>query len=465
MPAPDSTAQTVPLTTTKPARTPPPPAPDKDYRGVVHDLSRNVMTDWMNQLQEAARTGAPSAYLMVSGNCVEILRCFDILPVFPEINALQLAIRKKALPYILKAEEIGYASDNCAYVKADIGYTLSGGVGGPGSGALTPIPSLIVCNFVGCNVYIKWFEHCAAMLDVPLIMLDVPFVRQDEAVRPGDVKYVVDQLHELIAACERLTGRKFDIDRLREIVGYSARAEAGWSRAKELCKSRPAPFDCYFDSINMMGPINALRGTKEAAEFFDAAVAHYEEMVAGGIGATDEEHFRIVVEGPPPYPYYRNFRNLFDKWKAVAVQSTYSTVGGTWEFGFRHDPRRPLESIAEQMLMHNLCNRTMQERYRQIRTYVEDWHADALVIHSVKSCRLFSAGQGDMREYFTKELGVPTLMVESDLEDPRYYAEAQMKNRIDAFFESLQYKRVREGALQAASETKEQSCDIQPAST
>jgi len=150
-----------------------------------------------------------------------------------------------------------------------------------------------------------------------------------------------------------------------------------------------------------------------------------------------------VVEGPPPYPYYRSFRNLFEAWGAVAVQSTYSTVGGTWEFGFCHDPDRPLESIAEQMLVHNLCNRSMLERYRQIRTYVEDWQADALVIHSVKSCRLFSAGQGDMREHFTKDLGVSTLIVESDLEDPRYYAEAQMKNRIDAFFEALQYKRLR----------------------
>jgi benzoyl-CoA reductase subunit B len=450
MPAPDSTAQTVPLTTPKPARTPPPPAPDKDYRGVVHDLSRNVMTDWMNQLQEAARTGAPSAYLMVSGNCVEILRCFDILPVFPEINALQLAIRKKALPYILKAEEIGYASDNCAYVKADIGFTMSGGVGKDG---LTPTPTLIVCNFVGCNVYIKWFEQCAAMMDVPLAMIDVPFIRQDEQVRPEDVRYVMAQLEQLIATCESITGRKFDIDRLREICAYSARAEEGWARAKDLCKHRPAPYDCYFDSINMMGPINALRGTKEAADFFDAAVAHYEEMVARGMGAIDEEKFRIVVEGPPPYPYYRNFRNLFERWKAVAVQSTYSTVGGTWEFGFRHDPKRPLESIAEQMLTHNLCNRTMQERYRQIRHYVEGWSADALVIHSVKSCRLFSAGQGDMREYFTKELGIPTLMVESDLEDPRYYAEAQMRNRIDAFFESLQYKRIRESAATSVPAT------------
>ncbi len=416
-------------------------ADSKDYRGNVHELSRNIMTDWMAALKDATTNPVPSAYLMISGNCVEILRCFDILPVFPEINALQLAIRKKSLPYIIKSEEIGYASDNCAYVKADVGFTMCGGVG---EGGTVPKPSLIVCNFVGCNVYIKWFEHCAQMMDVPMVMLDVPFLREDTPSKE-DIAYVMCQLRELITRCEELTGIKFDIDRLREIMKHSARAEAGWSRAKDLCKARPAPYDAYFDSINMMGPINALRGTKEAADFFDATVAEYEKMVADGVGVVEDERFRIVVEGPPPYPYYRNFRNLFEAWGAVAVQSTYSTVGGTWEFGFRHDPDRPLESIAEQMILHNLCNRSMTERYKQIRTYVEDWDADALVIHSIKSCRLLSAGQGDMREYFTKDLGVPTLMVESDLEDPRYYAEAQMKNRIDAFFESLQYKRLREG--------------------
>jgi benzoyl-CoA reductase subunit B len=424
-------------------------APARDYRGIIHQLSRDIMTDWMSQLKDATQSDRPSAYLMISGNCVEILRCFDILPVFPEINALQLAIRKNSLPYIIKSEEIGYASDNCAYVKADVGYTLCGGVG---PGGTIPRPSLIVCNFVGCNVYIKWFEHSAKMLNVPLIMLDIPFLRED-APSQHDIQYVLCQLRELIARCERLTGKKFDIDRLREILAYSARAEEGWSRAKELCKSRPSPFDAYFDSINMMGPINALRGTQEAAEFFERTVSEYERMVADGVGVLDEERFRIVIEGPPPYPHYRNFRNLFEAWKAVCVQSTYSTVGGIWEFGFRHDPARPLESIAEQMILYNLCNRSMLERYKQIQRYVQEWEADALVIHGIKSCRLFSAGQGDMREYFARELGVPTLMVESDLEDPRYYAEAQIKNRIDAFFESMQYKRLREDGKKTQART------------
>jgi hypothetical protein len=47
-----------------------------------------------------------------------------------------------------------------------------------------------------------------------------------------------------------------------------------------------------------------------------------------------------------------------------------------------------------------------------------------------------------MREYFTKELNVPTLLIESDLEDPRYFSEAQLRNRVDAFFESLEHKKL-----------------------
>jgi benzoyl-CoA reductase subunit B len=415
---------------------------ERQYQGRVHARSRQLMSAWMGELGRAEAEGVATGAIMISGNCVELLRACHVLPMFPEVTALQNAIRHKSLPLILKAEQAGYSSDNCAYVKADIGLYLSGGMG---PGTPIPFPTITVCNYVGCNVYVKWFEHLADISGSKLFMLDVPFARTGEPSE-SDVRYVVGQLRELIALCESVSGHTFDIDELREILAHAARAEDGYSRCKHLTKHHPAPFDAYFDSINMMGPINVLRGTPEAADFFDEAVEEFELLAAQQVGPLSEERFRTVVEGPPPYPFYKNFRNLFTRWGAVAVQSTYSTVGGIWEWGFRHDPARPLESIAEQMLRENLTNRSIVARYQQIKRYVEEWHADALVIHSVKSCRLFSAGQGDMREYFTRDLGVPTLLVESDLEDPRYYAEAQLRNRIDAFFESLEHKKLVAGA-------------------
>jgi benzoyl-CoA reductase subunit B len=271
-----------------------------------------------------------------------------------------------------------------------------------------------------------------------LSVIDVPFMRADEPSR-SDVNYVIKQLQETVKKLEQLTGRKFDYDRFQQAVACSSRTEELWSQIKHLARRTPSPFDAYFDAITLMGPLYVYRAKPEGVEFFAAALEELQVKCDAGQGVYEKEQFRLVMEGPPPYPYFRTFRDMFAKWQACAVASTYSTVGGLWEFGFRHDPDHPFESVAMHMIAQNVTNRNFLQRYDQIRRYVEDWHADGLIIHFVKSCRLFSAGQGDMRDYFTKQLGVPTLYIESDLEDPRYFAEAQTRNRIDAFFEALEH--------------------------
>lgn len=416
-------------------------APKTTYQGQMHLLQKEIMGRYFDRLTRAAEQGdGKAAYMLISGNPVELVHAFDMIPVYPEINALQLAVKKVALPFIQKAEEIGYSMDNCAYVKADMGMFL-GDRKTPF--ATIPPPALILCNYVGCNVYLQWFEHLAEHCDGEIYNLDVPFLRDPSGVpSKEDVDYVVKQLEEVIAVCERLTGKKLDWAKFRRIVALSGETGELWSKIKALTKNVPSPYDAYFDSVTMMAPLYCLRGTEDGLKFFETALREMEEKVRTGTGPLPEERFRFVIEGPPPWPFLKTFRDMFSKWGAVAVASTYSTVGGLWEFGFKHDPNRPLESMAEHMLRWNVTNRNFLQRYKQIERYVEEWSADALVIHSVKSCRLFSAGQGDMREHFTKDLDLPTLLIESDIEDPRYFSEAQLKNRIDAFFESLEHRKL-----------------------
>ncbi len=409
-----------------------------DYRGQIHNRQKQLMIDWYGRLARAAEYGdPPTVSMMISGNCVELLAGFDAVPIYPEINALQLAIRHQSLEPILAAEDIGYAADNCAYVKADIGAWMKGLTP---TGTPIPNPTLALCNFVGCNTYIKWYEHIAALTGAPLFMLDVPFLREDEPSAHA-LRYVVRQLENLVKRLEELTGREFDYERFAYAVECSRQSTDLWSRIKRLSQHSPAPFDAYFDAITLMGPLYVYRGTPEGVEFFRVALQEMEQRVRNGEGVVERERFRLVVEGPPPYPYFRAFRDMFARWGAVAVASTYSTVGGLWEFGFRHDPSAPFDSVARHMLQHNVTNRNFLQRYDQIKRYVDEWKADGVVIHFVKSCRLFSAGQGDMRDYFSKVVGIPTLYIESDLEDPRYFASAQMKNRLDAFFEQLEHRK------------------------
>jgi len=420
---------------------PPKEAKKSDYQGKMHLLQKEMIGHYYDRLTACAEgKGGKAAYMMISGNPVELIQAFDMIPVYPEVNALQLAVKKTSLPFILQAEEMGYSIDNCAYVKADIGMYFGGR---KTAFATIPKPDLILCNYVGCNVYLQWFEHLKEYSGAETYNLDIPFCRTTTGEpTPEDIAYVVKQLEEVIVVCEKMTGIKFDYKKLQRIVALSAETGELWSEIKKLTRRRPAPFDAYFDSVTMMAPLYCLRGTEEGLLFFQEAYKEMKEKADRAEGPLPEEKFRFVIEGPPPWPHLRTFRDMFSRWGAVAVASTYSTVGGLWEFGFRHDSQRPLESIAMHMLRWNLTNRSMLQRYQQIKSYVEDWNADALVIHSVKSCRLFSAGQGDMREYFAKDLGVPTLLIESDLEDPRYFAEAALRNRVDAFFESLEHKRM-----------------------
>jgi benzoyl-CoA reductase subunit B len=57
---------------------------------------------------------------------------FDLLPVLPEINALQSGMRGKSRDYIALAEKLGHSEDVCTYVKCDVGMLRSGNVGPTG---------------------------------------------------------------------------------------------------------------------------------------------------------------------------------------------------------------------------------------------------------------------------------------------------------------------------------------------
>ena len=408
------------------------------YQGTGRDLQKQLLGDWYRRLENAPRDGTPVAYLFISGNIAELLRVFGFELVFPEVNALQCGIKKVAGDFILKAEDLGYSPDVCGYVKNDIGLTVSGNRGPFGT---LPRPDLLVCNYSGCNTYIKWFEALAEYYGARLFLLDVPYRRTGETQCQQDLDYVKTQLEQLAQVCAEMTSRPYDPDRLSALLEHSRAAEHLWVRILESARHRPSPFDAFFEAVFFMAPIYVLRGLPECVAYYEAAWKEIEERIEHRIGPVSEERFRVVLEGPPPWPHFRTFWELFKRWGVCCVASTYSKVGGIWDFGMRHDPSRPLESLAE-YAVNCYTNWDWTLRRAMLERYVKEYEADALVIHSVKSCRAFSMGQADVREHFTKARNLPTLFLESDLVDPRYFAEAQIRNRIDAFFESLEHRRL-----------------------
>jgi benzoyl-CoA reductase subunit B len=397
------------------------------------------------RLAEATARGEKCVYTFVPGNLTELLRSFDLLPVLPEINALQSGMRGKSRDYIAAAEKLGHSEDVCTYVKCDIGMLKSGNIGP--TGERLPDPDLLLLSYTGCFTFLKWFELLGQEYHCPVTMLHVPY--QGDGVITGAMRrYVVDQLKQkVIPALERISGKAYDEDRLREMLARSAAAEDDLVAVLESAKRRPSPIDAYFGGVYYIGPIfTAFRGTQDAIDYYRELRAEVEERAALGKGPItpdgeiDKERYRIVVEGPPNWTSFREFWKMFADEGAVVVASTYTKVGGVYDNGFRHDPKRPLESLAE-YCMGCYTNLNLPTRVAMLARYVRDYTADGFLINSVKSCNSFSAGQLMILREVEQRTGKPGGFIESDLVDPRYFSASNIKNRLESYFQMIEQKR------------------------
>ncbi len=405
-----------------------------------------LFREWFTELTEAAEEDRRGAYVFVMGSFCELLRVFDFPLVFPEINSLQTAVRHVAHEYLDEAEDYGYSPDICGYVKADVATQLRGGRLPMGR-----IPKPAVAVFTNaCNTYIKWAEIWERMYGIPTFALDIPGSRTAGGQTwPGDrdfendLRYVEAQIRELIPALEKVSGVKFDIDKLREIMGYQNTMSQGWNRVLKSNESRPSVFNALSDGTIFLGVANGFRGAEEGARYFDDLVEEMEYKAANGIGTLTDEQYRLIFVGVPCYPIFRRFNELFTEWGGTFVNSTYLWfASGGSNLGFQYDLDNPIESLAHGMLVS--VRDAMDSMFFQsdiLAEMVDSYHGDGIVYHPIKSCRTVSTGLADSRHKLMEDRNIFSLFVESDMMDKRVVSEAQIKNRVDAFFEGLATRR------------------------
>jgi benzoyl-CoA reductase subunit B len=404
---------------------------------------QRLIKAWYADLEQANERRQPVANVFVMGNAIEILRAFDFKLVFPEINSLQTGVRKASEEYIRLSEDYGMSPDVCSYVKADVGLMLKENRHPAGN---IPKASLAIASNM-CGTFIKWAEIWERWLKTPTFVLDLPGQRAAGwQVRPGDAQHASDarwveaQFIELIARCEAITGRKLDLDRLAEIEERVNRMVFHWNNVMRLNRACPAPYNAMLDGLTFIGIMNVYRGAEEGVEFMRRLDEHLQAKVARGEGRVADEHYRLIFSGTPCYVSMRRLVELFETWGGVFAYSDYLTfaAGGMDATDIVYDTSRPLESLAEVTAL--AAHRGLSNQFfahERLAGQIRDYGADGVVFHGIKSCRFVSSGMADTREYLSRRLDVPTLYIESDLIDPRYWSDAQIKNRVDAFFEAL----------------------------
>ncbi|MFW6081777.1 MAG: 2-hydroxyacyl-CoA dehydratase subunit D, partial [Desulfosalsimonas sp.] len=326
-----------------------------------------------------------------------------------------------------KAEEMGYSRDLCSYARADIADAVfkQGPLGG------LPEPDMLVCCNNICGTVLKWYETAARYFNVPLFILDTPFVHtrfSDEARN-----YVLAQIHEYIEFLETHCGKKMDYDRMEEVGRLSVEGTRLWQSVLDTCANRPAPMTA-FDAFFHLALIVTLRGTQVAVDYYKQLLGELNERIAGGIAMVPNEKYRLLWDNLPVWYRTRWLSDKFAAHDAALVADTYTSA---WS-GMLPDIEKQsfLESMAE-TYTRVYINISVDMMFDIVARMIEKYSVDAMVMHSNRSCKPYSLGQYDLRRMITGRMGVPVLIIEADMVDERSFSESQIDTRIDAFMETL----------------------------
>jgi benzoyl-CoA reductase/2-hydroxyglutaryl-CoA dehydratase subunit BcrC/BadD/HgdB len=356
---------------------------------------------------------------------VELLYAMDVIPIYPENHAVILGARKMSAETAAAAEAMGYSMDLCSYARCDLGSIKTGL--SPTWGL--PKPDLLLISNSQCGTLTKWFEVLSRYYHVPMVLIDVPHSGHGEKDPAGET-YVRAQLDDLVNVLERITGKPLDWDRLRQTIRLSTEASKLWSRVLEIGMTRPAPMT-VFDQFISMAPIVAQRGTQVAVDFYRDLLQELEQRAQAGIGAIEDERYRLFWDNLPIWPELRRLSEFLEGHKAALVTSLYTWAWARLAVG----ETDPLHDWTLQYLY--TANLHLDRRIEEYTEIAEKYNLSGFVYHSNRSCKFVSQDIPALRAAVTERTGVPGVIIEADHNDPRLYSVDSLESQIGSFLELL----------------------------
>jgi len=390
---------------------------------------RNYVKKYYEDAHKAKAEKKPMAWV-TSTFPVEMLTAMDVFPVWPENYASVCAARQVSVELCERAEREGFSRDLCSYSRCVLGSIFGWERDLPEGGL--PKPDFLVTTTCACDTHLKWFQVARRHFRVPLFLLDVPYDISGAGsndLEPSHVEFYVSQLEQLIDFLEEQTGKSLDKDKLRETVVLSNRTSELWMDIQNHRRNVPTPMDAR-DAFSAVFFMLCIPGTQLAVDFYERLRDEVEERVKNGVGVIKNERFRLIWDNLPLWFNLKIFEYL-NSLGAVVVAETFSHV---WAGSL--DSSKPLESLARKYLP-NFSNASVDRKIDMVLNLVQNFRADGVILATNWGCRMMSIGETIIKDAVYQKLSVPSLIIDVDPSDWRNYNEAQVKEKIEVFLETL----------------------------
>jgi benzoyl-CoA reductase/2-hydroxyglutaryl-CoA dehydratase subunit BcrC/BadD/HgdB len=372
-----------------------------------------VFAEYYHAAAQARREGKPIAYI-TAFTPVEILRAMGLVCLYPESYAVVCAASRQSADLFQASGLEAFSQDLCSYSLLSVGAEQYGKL--PLQGL--PPPDLLIAANNQCGTTMLWFRLLAQRRNIPLFVIDYPASAYGQ---PALMAYITAQYKVLVDFVRAHTGHDLDASVLDEQVERSRKTCQLWKRVHEVNRTRPAKVEAH-EMIDALFPIVVARGTHQACNYYEALLNEYSQR-----GRQDTaESVRLLWHGypmwflPKKFPpsgdeSCRTILNDYTLWWAL----TYPEEGGA------------MEALAV-AYSDTYLNRTLQRKVDEVAEVIADYAIDGVICHANRSCRRALADIEPLRAKL-RQLSIPSVTIECDMANPRFYSSEQVRLRMEAF--------------------------------
>lgn len=391
-------------------------------------LAKLIMAHYGGALEIEKTKAKPIAWVS-AGAPNELLWAMDFCVQFPEAYAATCGARHVGHAHCEITEAHGYEHHLCTYCRNSLGATIAQQ---EGLETFVPLakPDLLVVANSSCILITKWWEHLSHLWQIPLFSIDCPIILT-ESNEKEVIAHVRRQCLDFIAFLENFTGRKFDYDRLQEIVANGKRSSDNYKAMLEANKHDPVPAT-FFDIMGHNFPNLAMRYLPEAAEHYRLMKEELDQRIADKIVSMPNMKYRLYWDG---IPYWFAIRSLSEKLDSLGMCLVTSGYFDMFAFDTL-DPARPLDGIAEGIAT-TILNHDVSYKAKKTEKIFTDYNLDAGIFAYAQSCKPFSITMRYIADYVHKKLDVPVTIIEGDLVDETFYDEERNNMKLQALAETL----------------------------
>ena len=355
----------------------------------------------------------------------EYLSCFDCVPVCIEAVSYLLAalLPHGSEPYYDLITNWGHPFHTCTSQKGTMGMTLDD---------LFKFDAIITPTAPCDNTYAS-YPFFSYHKKIPLIAPDLPFLKEEKSYH-----YHGEQIKLGIEELGKVINQRPDYEKLKEAIELENEVSKIQLEIFELKKVKPCPVENMF---NVMAAAAAIyfSGRNEKLSFYNDMLEIAKDRYKNKKHHAGEEKIRSI------WPYMVIFFDLelgewLDRHLGMSILFDIFNYNFAEPINTKSDVDTMFYGMAKRAMEAPMVKQSAEFYYSFIDQCVQlakEYTADCFIFTSHIGCKQFGSVPQLLREALKEEVGIPMLIIDIDVADPRITNIETVKEKIKTFTQTL----------------------------